>query len=117
MKRTFAICLLVAASISTAAAQKMSLGDIPSVLGKLGGCTEVKSMFSGKQIVCERPKPWVAIHEDGRITIFYKSDDLDINGSGMTLEDALSNLARKATKANSQSDLLVKAIAPMLPTQ
>lgn len=113
----------LALSISPALAQKplvapnLSLGDIPSVLERLAGCSEVKSMFGGKSIVCERPKPWIAVHETGRITIFFKAENLEINGSGMTLDDALSDLARRATKSSSQSKSLIEAIAPMLPTQ
>lgn len=111
------LVFLLFMSTPALAAEKLTLNDIPAVIDTLRGCTRTPSFLVGVTITCQNRKPWVAITPDG-LLVFYKNDrGLDITGNGVTLDQALQDLAAKANANHADAEDLIKSIGELLATQ
>lgn len=114
-------CIALLAFSAPAKAADLALNDLPGILLKLRGCTEVRSFLSSSQQICRVAEKdlWVSVSSSGSLTIFktrnYGGDTT--YATGTTIKDLLRDFATKINAERDGQKEMLDALAPYLEGQ
>lgn len=114
-----ATCVAVFLGTGIALGAEPTLNDLPMILQKLRGCSEVRGVFGNTSTCSVDGKDlWVAIEGDGKLTLFRQRSYGDmIYAHGDNVTELLRNFAASLNKDRDRDKMMLDALSPLLPTQ
>lgn len=114
------MALLLSTTLA-AAAEDLTLNDLPGVLYKLRDCHDEPGFLglfkNGTTCRLTVGELWVSVHSDGELTLFKTDHAHTKYGSGHTVSEMLRDFARALNEEQVDNKAILERLAPYLPGQ